>query len=132
MPSPKGGSDLGAEIDGIQPHRVAVQVSRERLREWPVQRLSDLGDIMAISQVLHTIGQIFSQSFPPKPTFSAEDIPDLSGRVCIVTGKHPWPTISCLRLLLIQVSRRLCRDRQRDREGGDNQVSYQCHVSDRC
>ena len=29
---------------------------------------------------------IFNQSFPPKSKFSAEDIPDLSGKVIIVTG----------------------------------------------
>ncbi|KAI0826441.1 NAD(P)-binding protein [Irpex lacteus] len=55
---------------------------------------------MAISQVLHTIGQIFSQSFPPKPTFSAEDIPDFSGRVCIVTGGYAGIGKETVRALL--------------------------------
>lgn len=26
------------------------------------------------------------QAFPPKPTWSVDDIPDLSGKVCLVTG----------------------------------------------
>ena len=42
---------------------------------------------MTISQIFHTIGQVYTQSFPPKATFSAEQVPDLTGRVCIVTGK---------------------------------------------
>ncbi|CCO31032.1 putative oxidoreductase C736,13 OS=Schizosaccharomyces pombe (strain 972 / ATCC 24843) GN=SPCC736.13 PE=3 SV=1 [Rhizoctonia solani AG-1 IB] len=32
------------------------------------------------------MGNIFSQIFPPKPLFSVEQIPDLTGRVFIVTG----------------------------------------------
>lgn len=28
----------------------------------------------------------FSQSFPPKPTFTTDQIPDQTGRVIIVTG----------------------------------------------
>lgn len=28
----------------------------------------------------------FTNVFPPKPTFSVDDIPDLNGRVMIVTG----------------------------------------------
>ncbi|KAI0088815.1 NAD(P)-binding protein [Irpex rosettiformis] len=43
---------------------------------------------MTISQTIRTIGQIFAQSFPPTSKFSAEDIPDLTGRVCIVTGGY--------------------------------------------
>lgn len=30
--------------------------------------------------------QIISQSFPPKAQFTADDVPDLSGQVVIVTG----------------------------------------------
>lgn len=30
----------------------------------------------------------FSQFFPPKPTFSVRDIPDLTGKVMIVTGGY--------------------------------------------
>ncbi|KAG8685378.1 hypothetical protein FRC11_010681 [Ceratobasidium sp. 423] len=32
------------------------------------------------------MGDTFSQSFPPKPLFSVEQIPDLTGHVIIVTG----------------------------------------------
>ncbi|KAI0341490.1 NAD-P-binding protein [Trametopsis cervina] len=32
--------------------------------------------------------QVLCQSFPPKPTFSADQIPDLTGRVVIVTGGY--------------------------------------------
>jgi hypothetical protein len=28
------------------------------------------------------------EAFPPKPTFSVDDIPDLSGKVIIVTGAN--------------------------------------------
>ncbi|TQN71544.1 putative oxidoreductase [Colletotrichum shisoi] len=31
---------------------------------------------------------IFTQAFPPRPQFTEKDIPDLSGRVCIVTGAN--------------------------------------------
>ena len=33
-----------------------------------------------------SMGQFWSQTFPPKPRFHAEDVPDLSGKVMIVTG----------------------------------------------
>jgi hypothetical protein len=32
------------------------------------------------------MGSAFSQTFPPKPVFSVEQIPDLTGQVVIVTG----------------------------------------------
>ena len=32
------------------------------------------------------MGQTFSELYPPAPTFSVDDIPDLSGKVMIVTG----------------------------------------------
>ncbi|KAK1707437.1 short-chain dehydrogenase [Colletotrichum lupini] len=31
---------------------------------------------------------IFTQAFPPRPQFTEKDIPDLSGRICIVTGAN--------------------------------------------
>ena len=31
--------------------------------------------------------QVLIQNFPPKPKFSVEEIPDLTGRVVIVTGQ---------------------------------------------
>ena len=33
-------------------------------------------------------GPIFRQSYPPEPEFSTSHIPDLSGRVVLVTGMH--------------------------------------------
>ncbi|KAJ2919177.1 hypothetical protein MD484_g1196, partial [Candolleomyces efflorescens] len=35
-----------------------------------------------------TIASVFRESFPPKATFSVDDIPDLSGKVIIVTGAN--------------------------------------------
>ena len=34
------------------------------------------------------IGQGLAQAWPPKPKFSTDQIPDLTGRVVIVTGKQ--------------------------------------------
>ena len=31
---------------------------------------------------------VFIQNFPPKPQFSVDQIPDLSGRIALVTGTH--------------------------------------------
>ena len=31
------------------------------------------------------------QSFPPKPTWRVNSIPDLTGKVFLVTGAHPSP-----------------------------------------
>ncbi|KAL0938302.1 short-chain dehydrogenase [Colletotrichum truncatum] len=31
---------------------------------------------------------IFTQAFPPRPQFTEKDVPDLTGRVCIVTGAN--------------------------------------------
>ena len=33
------------------------------------------------------MGQTWSQTFPPKPKFKADDVPDLTGKVMLVTGK---------------------------------------------
>ncbi|TDL27096.1 hypothetical protein BD410DRAFT_836171 [Rickenella mellea] len=38
--------------------------------------------------MLHAVRQVYRESFPPKPTFSVDDIPDLSGKVMIVTGSN--------------------------------------------
>lgn len=38
-----------------------------------------------ISQMKY-MGYGMAQTFPPKPTFSTDQIPDLTGRVVIVTG----------------------------------------------
>lgn len=34
------------------------------------------------------MGNALSQIFPPKPLWTAEDIPDLSGKVAVVTGVY--------------------------------------------
>lgn len=36
--------------------------------------------------LLKSLSQLYDQSHPPKPTFSVEDMPDLEGKVIIVTG----------------------------------------------
>lgn len=35
---------------------------------------------------------LISQGFPPKSKFSVDQIPDLTGRVVLVTGKYASPT----------------------------------------
>ncbi|KAF8347216.1 NAD-binding protein [Amanita rubescens] len=37
---------------------------------------------------ISTFTQLFTQSFPPAPLFAVDDIPDLSGKVIIVTGAN--------------------------------------------
>ncbi|KAJ7782022.1 hypothetical protein DFH07DRAFT_792336 [Mycena maculata] len=43
---------------------------------------------------------ILSQSFPPKTKFTADDVPDLAGRVCIVTGGNSGVGKETIRVLL--------------------------------
>lgn len=61
-------------------------------------------------------GDYISQSFPPKPAFSVADIPDLEGKVIIVTGMCNADT----------VGRRLTRP------GGNSGIGYEitqvCYV----
>jgi retinol dehydrogenase 12 len=33
-----------------------------------------------------SVGTIYSQMFPPKPQWSVEEIPDLTGKIVMVTG----------------------------------------------
>lgn len=40
---------------------------------------------------LRYAGPIFRQSYPPEPEFSTSHIPDLTGRVILVTGMHTDP-----------------------------------------
>lgn len=35
-----------------------------------------------------SLSSVFTQNFPPKPTFTEKDLPDLSGKICIVTGAN--------------------------------------------
>jgi retinol dehydrogenase 12 len=35
---------------------------------------------------MSTLKSFLTQTFPPKPTYSADDIPDLTGKTVIVTG----------------------------------------------
>jgi hypothetical protein len=39
-----------------------------------------------LNQAMGIIASIFEQTFPPQSKFSLEDIPDLTGKVIIVTG----------------------------------------------
>ena len=69
---------------------------------------------MTISQIFHTIGQVYTQSFPPKATFSAEQVPDLTGRVCIVTGKLLRSLDSSSSELTVIIHRWICWYRKRN------------------
>jgi len=42
----------------------------------------------------------WSQTYPPKPKFSVDDIPDLAGRVCIVTGGNAGVGYETVKALL--------------------------------
>ena len=57
------------------------------------------------------------QSFPPKSKFSVDDIPDLSGRVVIVTGA--WVSIQILTPSMLKFAscRWQCGHRLRNRQG---------------
>ncbi len=39
-------------------------------------------------RLISTFTQLLNQSFPPAPSFAVDDIPDLSGKVMIVTGAN--------------------------------------------
>ncbi|KAI0826458.1 NAD(P)-binding protein [Irpex lacteus] len=43
---------------------------------------------MRFAEFIHATRSVFTQLYPPRPTFSVEDVPDLTGRVCIVTGGY--------------------------------------------
>lgn len=36
---------------------------------------------------------MYSQTFPPKSKFSVDDIPDLTGKVAIVTGSNTYAIV---------------------------------------
>ena len=43
-------------------------------------------DILSINEPMGIFFSLIDQGFPPKSKFSVEDIPDLTGKVIIVTG----------------------------------------------
>jgi hypothetical protein len=45
-----------------------------------------LSIINSAMSLLRDIGEFAAQTFPPAPKWSTDEIPDLSGMVCIVTG----------------------------------------------
>lgn len=38
------------------------------------------------NSTLRYVGRMLAQTFPSKPTFSVDQVPDLTGRVALVTG----------------------------------------------
>ena len=46
----------------------------------------DMPPLSVPLDVIMNLGSIISQTFPPKSNFNVNDIPDLSGKVMIVTG----------------------------------------------
>lgn len=50
------------------------------------------------SSLIKFFGTFRDQAFPPKPTFSVEQIPDLTGRVVIVTGTYRACSLYPIRL----------------------------------
>lgn len=46
-------------------------------------------DAVAMGVMWDFIVSMISESFPPKPTWTAAEIPDLSGKVVIMTGMKP-------------------------------------------
>ncbi|TRM63797.1 hypothetical protein BD626DRAFT_456172 [Schizophyllum amplum] len=51
------------------------------------------------------MGQAFSEAYPPKPTFNVADVPDLSGKVIIVTGGNSGIGKETVKALLQQNAR---------------------------
>lgn len=76
------------------------------------------------------IASIFSQSFPPKSKFNVEDIPDLSGKVAIVTGANAGlfqhRILPCIPLNIALFSQELEKKRRRQVHVNTNNV----HVFD--
>ena len=96
----------------------------------PLSRL-DSPHLISVGQVAN-MGSLVSknsgnwpvlvQMFPPKPKFSVDQIPDLTGKVTIVTGAY-LVQLSARSLRLVEYSsipRRECWDRIRDSEGESN------------
>jgi hypothetical protein len=63
----------------------------------------DLLMSLTLSERWNLACSVYSQVFPPKPTWGVDDIPDLSGKIAIVTGGYsgeldgrsrPFPLVS--------------------------------------
>jgi len=53
-----------------------------------------------LSHTMKLLASMYDQSFPPKPTWGVDDIPDLSGKVVIVTGGNAGVGKETIRALL--------------------------------
>jgi len=61
------------------------------------------------------LGDYFAQSFPPKPTFGVADIPDLEGKVIIVTGGNSGIGYEITKVLLSKNARVYMASRSQER-----------------
>ena len=53
------------------------------------QHLDSSVSVMGSSNsTLRYVSAMISQAFPSEPTFSADKVPDLTGRIALVTGEH--------------------------------------------
>ncbi len=48
---------------------------------------------------LWNVWSALSQFYPPKPQFTVDKIPDLSGRIIVVTGEHLYSVSKLLSLM---------------------------------
>ena len=50
-------------------------------------RLPKVGDPLSVRSFMGALISYFAEAFPPKSRFSVNDIPDLTGKVMVVTGE---------------------------------------------